>query len=231
VRDRWGTFPYLPQRARDRKSSRKRNWKIAAVVLAAFLLLLLLLFRVPLLVALGNFVVSDDPLEEADVVVVLMGSIPDRIVQGVQLYERGYSGRIVMVRSHDFSNYELVEALGMELPGSVDINRDIALHLGVPAGDITILDERADSTWDEAVAVKGYLRHKDYDSLLLVTSRFHSTRSKKTFERVLGERFTIISHPSPYDPYDPRDWWRCRRQARNLLFEYQKLLNLYLFQR
>ncbi len=213
------------------RGRRRRSRKGLFFLLAVLLLLLLFLFHSPLLAAVGNVLVTEDAPQQSDVIVVLMGGVPDRIVQGVELYQKGFSNSIVMVRSHDLNNYELAETLALNIPGNVDINRDIAHQLGVPPQRITILEERADSTRDEALAVRDYMQEQELNSLLLVTSRFHSTRAKKTFEQVLGVDYRVNSMPSPYDPFNPDSWWKERRQLRNVFFEYQKLLNLYLFKR
>lgn len=216
---------YMHSRPRKR-----RRWVALLVLLAAVLLLLILLHR-PVLTLIGAALVTTDEPRQSDVIVVLMGGIPDRIVQGVELYEEGFAEFIVMVRSHDLNNYELAEALELEIPGAVDLNRDIALQLGVPQEHIIVLQGRADSTRDEALAVRDYLQANDLTSLLLVTSRYHSTRSKKTFEQVLGSDYEVTALPSPHDPFDPEQWWKERRQLRNVVLEYQKLVNLYLFRR
>ncbi|MEW5921535.1 MAG: YdcF family protein [Bacillota bacterium] len=210
-------------------NKRRRRWKKVIVLLA--MLLLLYLFHAPLLAAVGSALIAEDSRQQGDVIVVLMGGVPDRIVQGVELYREGLAEKIVMVRSHDFTNFKLVETLALEIPGMVDINRDIALQLGVPKQHIVILEGRADSTRDEALAVRSYLQAHELYSLLLVTSRYHSLRAKKTFEQVLGKGYRVISLPSPYDPYDPHKWWTERRQLRDVFFEYQKLLNLYVFKK
>ncbi len=212
------------------RGRRRRSRKGMFILMAVLLLLLYLLHR-PLLAAVGNVLVTEDAPQQSDVIVVLMGGVPDRIVQGVELYQEGLADNMVMVRSHDLNNYELAETLALNIPGMVDINRDIAMQLGVPQERIIVLPERADSTRDEALAVQDYLQENDLDSLLLVTSRYHSTRAKKTFEQVLGSNYRVSSMPSPYDPFDPDSWWTERRQLRDVFLEYQKLLNLYLFKR
>jgi len=118
-----------------------------------------------------------------------------------------------------------VEALGLEIPETVDVNRDIALQLGVPARDIVILEAGADSTWDEALAVKDFLERQGKESVVLVTSRYHSTRAKKTFEKVLGGGYKVISCPSRYDPFDPEEWWKHRRPQD--LFHEARILDRY----
>jgi len=214
------------------KVKRRRHWKVAAIAMAV-LLVFVFLFREPLMVRAGQALVADDPPREADAIVVLMGSIPDRVVHGVDLYRQGYADSLVMIRTREYEDYEIMEQLKLEIPGTVDINKDIALQLDMPKEDIIVLDYGSDSTYDEAVAVKEYLgvEAREKETMIVVTSKYHSARSKKIFERVLGDEVEVLSSPSPYDPFDPESWWKHRNQARSVLFEYQKFINFYLFQR
>ncbi len=225
-------YTYLDEtksRMARRRKSRRKGWKIALLIFLA-LLFLLFLFRTPLLIAAGSFLVTADDLEKADIITVLMGATPSRVVKGVELYQEGYGEALVAVRSQDFDNYALLDELDLDPPGAVDINRDIALQMGLPEDAFMILEYRADSTWDEALAVREYMQEKELESVIVVTSLYHSGRAKKTFQRVLGEEYTVFSRPSSYDPFEPESWWRERRQARQLILEYQKMINFYLFQ-
>ena len=62
-------------------------------------------------------------------------------------------------------------------------------------------------------------------SVVLVTTRSHSTRARKILARISAGRIAIISRPSRYDTFDPESWWRSRRDAKEVLAEYEKLVN------
>ena len=221
----------IPNGVLRKKSSRlSRRWIKAAAVFAV-LLVLVLLFRGAILAQMGRALVTEDPLREADAIVILMGSIPDRVVHGADLYQAGYADTFVMVDMLEFDDYAVVGERGLVIPRTVEISKDVALQLGVPEEDIVLLGYGADSTYDEAVAVQGYVEAEGKETVIVVTSRYHSSRSKKTFERVLGKDVEVISSPSPYDPFDPEGWWKDRAQARAVFLEYQKFVNFYLFQR
>ncbi len=107
-----------------------------------------------------------------------------------------------------------------------------AVELGVPENHIIILEYGAFSTQDEAICVRDYLKDREeINSLILVTSKSHSVRSKKIFEKALGaldRDITVISSPSEYDTFNPEQWWRNREDAKAVILEYLKLLNFYL---
>lgn len=194
-------------------------------------LLLILLTGGLLVPRLGHWLVAEDPLQEGDIVVILMGSVPDRVLEAAEVYRGGMAGKVVMVDSHRVG-YDILLERGVDIPGSAQLSQAAAVGLGVPAGDIIILEGEARSTQDEAVILREYLRENEgVGSIILVTSRFHSARSKKIFARALApldRDIGLISRPSRYDTFDPQAWWKDREDAKRVVTEYLKLLNFYL---
>ena len=213
---------------RDKRKKGMARWK-KGIIIVAVIFIALFLLREPIMIYAGSALVAQDKPREADAIVVLMGSVPDRVAHGADLYREGYVDSLLMVRTEEYEDYEVMEKMDLEVPGTVDINVDIARQMGVPEEDITVIEYGSDSTFDEVVAIKEYLKGKDKESLIVVTSKYHSARAEATFERVLDE-VEIISSPSPYDPFDAEKWWKERAHTRSVILEYQKLLNLYLFQ-
>lgn len=213
-------------------SHRRRRFRPWALLLLLVLLLLLAyFFRAPLLTAAGRALIAEDPPQQGDVIVVLAGSLPDRMVRGAELQKEGLAEKILLVRGDDIACPELVTALALKVPDMAELNREIGLQLGVPPESILILEGRAGSTWEEALAVRDYLEAHSLRTLLLVTSPYQALRAKKTFARVLGDAYLVLSLPSPYAPCNPENWWRERSQRRAVLAEYRKLLGLSLFGR
>ncbi len=172
----------------------------------------------PRMPMVGNFIVTEDPLQPADLIVVLMGIREVRIFEAVDLYNEGYAKEILMIK--DYSSDE------------ADFNRQAAVNRGVPGDRVIILEGDALSTEQEALHVTEFLRHReDIHSIILVTSRFHTARAKKIFARAfrnLDRNVTIISRPSRYDTFGPETWWRDEEDKRQVVLEYLKLVNYYL---
>ncbi len=145
--------------------------------------------------SLGSFLVVEDNPQRSDIIVVLMGSGPDRMLGAVELYEAGYADEIVMVRNM-VRGYDLVVNRGVKIPHDTDIAREVAVQLGVPAEKVNILPGDALSTQDEAIQVREYLKsQKDIDSLIIVTSKYHSGRAKKIFVKAMGSIMGICLTP------------------------------------
>jgi uncharacterized SAM-binding protein YcdF (DUF218 family) len=122
----------------------------------AIILAVLLLCRLSL-PSLGAFLISQDEPQPSDIIVLLMGSGPDRMLEAVDLYKQGYADQIVMVRNM-VRGYDLVVSQGVKIPHDSDIAKEVAEQLGVPVENITVLPGDALSTQDEVIQVREYLK-------------------------------------------------------------------------
>jgi uncharacterized SAM-binding protein YcdF (DUF218 family) len=181
--------------------------------------------------SLGTYLVAQDEPQPSDIIIVLMGSGPDRMLGAVDLYHAGYADEIVMVRNM-VRGYDLVVSQGVKIPHDTDIAREVAVQLGVPEEKITVLPGDALSTQDEAIAVREYLKSEpDIDSLIIFTSKSHSGRAKKIFVKAmssLDREIKVISCPTKYDDYDAEIWWQNREDLKRGALEYLKLFHFYV---
>ena len=197
----------------------------AAAVLALWLAAGLYLPR------LGAFLIADQAPRPAAAIVVLSGSFPDRILEAVDLYNAGYAPEIVLCREPENAGFRELRERGVDLPRIFENNRLVALQLGVPDEAITVVDRPAGSTFSEARVALRYLLAKGSDSMLLVTSKFHTRRAGAIYRHLAEGRIEVITRPTRYGGFDPDRWWRDRMSVRRLLIEYQKLLLFHLFDR
>lgn len=63
---------------------------------------------------------------------------------------------------------------------------------GVPADKIRIIPGLASSTRDEAVIVKEYAERERLQSVLIVTSSYHSRRALRTMQQVFANNGTTL---------------------------------------
>ena len=180
---------------------------------------------------LGRWLVDEDKLQAIDMIVVLTGSVPDRILQAVDIYNERYSDKIVLVNSYR-GNYNIFVERGVEIPpGDAQLSKIAAINLGVPEENILILEGSARSTQEEALVIREYIRNnREIESIILVTSKFHSGRAKKIFKKALSSldrEIDICVRSSKYDMSNVDEWWRNREDFEGVVFEYLKLANFY----
>jgi uncharacterized SAM-binding protein YcdF (DUF218 family) len=208
---------------------RRRTVLIGVCVLA--LAVIGVALRRPLLTALGGFLILQDSPRPADAIVVLSGSIPDRILGAVDLYHAHLAPRIVLTRETALPGLEALRAKGISLPEHHEQNREIAERLGVPATALSVMETPTSSTITEAAALIAYLRERQIRSILLVTSKAHARRAAMIFRHLAGDGLQITVCPSAYDPFAADTWWRQRAFVRRVVIEYGKLLNYLLVDR
>ena len=203
------------------------------ILFSGIIILLLMLLSVFFYRA-GNLLVEEEKPIRSDLIVVLMGSGPDRMLYAVDLYKKDYAGKILMVENWQ-PGYERLKALNVSIPRDAEIAAMVGEQLGVPKEAFIILPGDAQSTQDEAGIIKDYLqKNRKINSLLLVTSKFHSARAADIFSwemAGLDRPVKITSCPSPYDNFNPDAWWRSREDAKQVVMEYAKWANFYLLDR
>ena len=187
--------------------------------------------RNAVLQALGRFLIVQETPHAADAIVVLGGSLPDRILEAVDLYKGGFAPRIILTREPPPPGIEALRQRGGRLPEHDEQNRQIAEDLGVPPAAIQTIPDRSSSTFAEACALIRYLRAEHLGSILLVTSNAHARRARWIFRHLAGENPRISICPSRYDPFSAHDWWQHRGYVRRVVIEYGKLLTFLFIDR
>src|SRR5262249_26287874 len=122
--------------------------RVVAVALGALMAVAVLAYtaRRPLLTAAGRFLVVEEPPRSAEAIVVLSGSIPDRILEAVDLYQAGLAPRIILTQEGPLPGLAAARARGVTLPEHHEQNISIAEQLGVPSAAITVVRTPAWST-------------------------------------------------------------------------------------
>jgi uncharacterized SAM-binding protein YcdF (DUF218 family) len=183
------------------------------------------------LTALGSFLVVRDAARPADAIVVLSGSLPDRMLEAVDLYQAHLAPRIIMTRGPALPGLAILRQRGGNVPEPHEENLMIAQQLGVPAAAIALIPTPVSSTIAEAQLVVGHLHAQGLKSILLVTSKTHARRAAMIFRQLAGDSVQIAVCPSPYDPFTAEGWWRERGIARRVVTEHAKLLYYLLVDR
>lgn len=198
------------------------------------ILLVILLLAVGAFRKAGVWLVKEDMPQRADVMVMLMGSIPDRVLQTADLYNSQVAGRVWIVEP-DRKTTWILEERGVFLPSNSSQVHDALVILGIPSDSILIIDGDATSTQGEAEFVRDQLlTHRGCDTLLLVSSSSHTRRAYKIFEaalKPLEEPISLYCCPSSYTTFTPRGWWKSKDDIQDVLMEYMKFTNFVLFEK
>ena len=201
-------------------------------VIAAALALLALAAFLTFAPLAGRFLVVADPLpKSADAIVVLAGSLRARSLEAARLYKDGIAPRVVVTRETQPPGATALRHAGVELPESDTLTRTALAGLGVPPRTIVTLRRRAQSTASEARTIARWACAHGIDSLIVVTSPSHTRRARLVLSRALGPHVTLTMRPTPDDSFAGDRWYRVRRDAKEVLSEWQKLAHHWLRER
>ena len=96
--------------------------------------------------------------------------------------------------------------------------------MGIPETAFTWIGNGAGSTFEEALAVERFVKAKGYRSITVVTSKWHSRRTRSVFANVFRETdVNITVCPTKYDAFDPTAWWKSEGGVQLVIEEYVKL--------
>lgn len=70
--------------------------------------------------------------------VILMGSVPARALEGADLNRKGFAHGAIGVQTYVESE-ELLAGRGVQIPGQAELTRDALAQLGVPESRIEVL--------------------------------------------------------------------------------------------
>lgn len=160
----------------------------------------------------GHLVVSDG-LEPADAVVSLRGSSDQertRMDEAARVVEKRYAPvLLVSVDSEPFYNQPVPRLVEAYLKKKK-----------FPAKKLRFCENHADNTQEEARFLLACLQDLGAKDAIVVTSEFHTRRTRSIFRRVFAASgIAVRIHPA-YDAeyWDPH-WWRRRRWAKTFFTE------------
>jgi uncharacterized SAM-binding protein YcdF (DUF218 family) len=161
----------------------------------------------------GDFLVCRREPEKADCIVILSGERGERVAYGVELYKKGFAPKIILSGGPGEAGYP--ESLLMKTQ---------ALSLGAGEGDI-ILETDSRSTFENAVRVVDIAKEQGFQSILLVTSPYHSRRALIHFTRRSARKgIRIIPCPVEDSWFNSKKWWLRQADTEKVAQEYLCLL-------
>jgi uncharacterized SAM-binding protein YcdF (DUF218 family) len=197
-----------------------RRWLVLGGILIALAAAGTLVF-----LTIGQWLVVQDPLVHADVIVVLSGHIPDRALEAARLYHAGYAEQVWV--SQPTSPAEELKTMKIFYLGEDFYNEKVLLAQGVPADSVRVLDHPVENTEEEAREISETLRHSNFHHVILVTSKPHTRRVRTIWRKLVGSDPGVIVRFAADDPYDGAHWWRHTHDALDIVRETLGLINVW----
>ncbi len=168
----------------------------------------------PLLEAAAGFLIVQDRLETADVIVMLAGGRRDeRVRQAADLYREGYAPLVVLSGTG-------AQTFGFSIP---EVMRRQAISHGIPPSAL-LFESTSTSTVEQAREIRSVLEGHRVRRAIVVTSTYHSRRAAYVFHKgFAGSRVALTFYPVQRDSFNPVRWWTREEDTETVLLEYFKL--------
>jgi uncharacterized SAM-binding protein YcdF (DUF218 family) len=204
-----------------RLSARRRRPGIGSLAILALLVVIgVVVFR-----NAGHWLVREDPLGKADVIVVLSGGLPFRGESAAGIFKSGYAPAVWV--SKPSGPQEELAALGIHFVGEEEYNREILVQEGVPDSAIQIFPDAIVNTQDEVEEISREMRRDGKHAVIIVTSPQHTRRVKALWRKLVGDDPRVIVRAAPGDPFDADHWWRNTQDVLAVVRESLGLLNVW----
>lgn len=178
---------------------------LVALLFMVVLCAVLYFARHPIMRFAAEYWIVDEPAAHADGIVVLSDDnfYADRSNHAAQLFRQGVAPVVV--------------ASGRRLRPDAAIS-DLMVHdlieRGVPKDKIEKLTHDADNTMEEAQVVGKLAKDHRWKSVVIVTSNYHTRRTRYIFEKLFPAGITVTVASAPDGDFDPQKWWEKRKSVK-----------------
>jgi len=186
-----------------------------ALLFLALLCLAIYLTRHPLMRLAAESLIVEDPLQKSDAIIVLSDDnfYADRATRAAELYRQNLAATVV--------------ASGIRLRPYAGIS-ELMLHdlveRGVPKEHIVVFAQNADDTREEAAALSQLLAERNWKSVIIVTSNYHTRRARFIFRKVFPPDIRIETASARDADFDPSNWYEHRRAVKRFAHEVAGLI-------
>jgi uncharacterized SAM-binding protein YcdF (DUF218 family) len=204
---------FAPGQLPFKHASQRGGIIFSLLFLLAFVALLCIVYiaRHPLLRLAGSFWVVDDEPENSDVIVILGDDNfnGDRATRAAELYKSGFAQHII-ASGRFLRPYASIS----------ELEQHDLIDRGVPQAAIVRLTHMAADTREECVVISQQLAGHGWKRVILVTSNYHTRRSRYICERLFPAG-TILHVAAARDgEYNPDSWWESRLGLKIYLHEF-----------
>ncbi|KAB2889094.1 MAG: YdcF family protein [Desulfobulbaceae bacterium] len=129
-----------------------------------------------------NFLVVESCLTRADALVVMAGSREERLPAAADLYKEGMAYEILLANDGVSAAFSQDKQRNLY---QVEWAEEELVKQGVPLNKIVKLPFYGSATMFDAIAVKKYLLQSGLQTIIVVTSDYHTRRTAWTFRHIL----------------------------------------------
>ena len=204
-----------------------RRFKLISVSLVLFLAWILLAWLA------AEHLIVEQPIEHAEAILILGGSAAyvERTQKAAQLFKNNVAPKIFLTNDGTKAGWSEKEQRN---PPYVELAEQSLIGQGIPKENIEILPTVTDSTQEEANLLAKTAKERGLQSILLVTSAYHTRRTLWTFDKTMRQnnvsiKIGIESPPPGHQTPPPVYWWLMPTGWNVVAGEYLKTIYYWLY--
>ena len=208
----------------------KKTSRVFRFLIAALSIFALWIFTAPFM---AKRLIVEKPLEKADAIMVMSGSavFQERTRKAAALYGQGVSNKIFLTDDGTRGGWSRTEQRNVPF---VELAKRELIAQGVAAESIEILPGEVTGTDWEAKVLTRKIRESNLNSVLIVTSAYHTRRTLWIFEQILSENgakteIGIAHAPTGEQTPPPFSWWLAKSGWQMVAGEYVKSAAYWLY--
>jgi uncharacterized SAM-binding protein YcdF (DUF218 family) len=166
--------------------------------------------RRPILSFIGESWIVNESMDHADAIIVLSDDnfYADRVTRAAELMREG-KAPVVVASGRRLRPYA----------GIAELMQHDLIERGVPKEKIIVFPQDADDTRDEALALLPLVRQKNWHSIMIVTSNYHTRRARYIFRHIFPQDVELAVVSAHDGDFDPEEWWQRRTSLEELTRE------------
>lgn len=159
--------------------------------------------------AAARLLIVHEPIEKSDAIVVLSGSATyrERAQHAGELFHAGRANRVVLTNDNLKSGWS---SAAQRNPYYHELAKEELKRAGVPDQNIQVMMVPILGTHDEVLKLKDYCDQQKLNSILVVTSAYHSRRALWTFRKVFhdgSQKVGMDPAAAGIETPPPSTWW------------------------
>jgi hypothetical protein len=202
---------------------RRYTAALAGIVLIAACAVVMTPLSGSLLRTMGRSLVSTDPLQHADVIVLSVDSDGAGVLEATDLVHAHLADRVALFADPPDNVDREFQRRGVVYNNAAAVSARQLHELGVDA--VEVITRSVAGTDDESRDLAAWCAQHRYGVVIFVSTTDHSRRTARILARATrGTGLKVSVRGSRYSGFDPDAWWRSRTGVRTEIVESEKLV-------
>ena len=177
----------------------------------------------------ASLIMTNEELERSDAILVLAGGEPGRAWEAADLFNANLAQYVIVTKDQTSLDELELRRRGIELVDGHGNYVRVLRGMGVPEERIVTVTNPVVDTFNELQQARDLCAKRNWNSIIIVTSNYHTRRARLTARYVFGKGFHVSVAAAKHGGLNPNGWWKNNGDVRTFLIEFDKLVAYILY--